>query len=98
MIANPQIPAFRYDPYSKKVTRERYDHARMRKIRQKEIEKATRSTHNNSEGAAWGLILGTLGRQGSVGQMTVGGPAESTTYQLSVLRHFKSRRQIRIQT
>ncbi|KAG8834984.1 Diphthamide biosynthesis protein 1 [Serendipita sp. 400] len=30
MIANPDIPAFRYDPYSKKLTREWYDHHEMR--------------------------------------------------------------------
>jgi 2-(3-amino-3-carboxypropyl)histidine synthase len=26
MIANPSIPAYRYDPYSRLLTRERYDH------------------------------------------------------------------------
>ena len=27
MIANPSIPAYRYDPYARVFTRERYDHA-----------------------------------------------------------------------
>jgi len=67
MIANPQIPAFRYDPYSKKITRERYDHKRMREIRREEIEKAIQSTRMSD--TTWGLVLGTLGRQGNTGQM-----------------------------
>lgn len=33
MIANPDIPAFRYDPYGKRMTRETYDTDRMRSIR-----------------------------------------------------------------
>ena len=33
MIANPSVPAFRYDPYSKKLTRERYNHKDMRTAR-----------------------------------------------------------------
>ncbi|KAG7470627.1 hypothetical protein MATL_G00115780 [Megalops atlanticus] len=58
MISNPDIPAYRYDPYSKVFSREYYDHKAMRMIRQQAIEKA-RSAQK------WGLILGTLGRQGS---------------------------------
>ncbi|TRY93459.1 hypothetical protein DNTS_005319 [Danionella cerebrum] len=58
MIANPEIPAFRYDPYSKVFSREYYDHEAMRATRLKTIERA-RSAQS------WGLILGTLGRQGN---------------------------------
>ncbi|XP_035241594.1 2-(3-amino-3-carboxypropyl)histidine synthase subunit 1 [Anguilla anguilla] len=58
MIANPDIPAYRYDPYSKVFSREYYDHKAMREARQKSIERAR-------SGQRWGLILGTLGRQGS---------------------------------
>uniref|UniRef100_A0AAY4EX45 2-(3-amino-3-carboxypropyl)histidine synthase subunit 1 n=1 Tax=Denticeps clupeoides TaxID=299321 RepID=A0AAY4EX45_9TELE len=58
MIANPDIPAYRYDPYSKIFSREYYDHEAMRENRLKAIEKA-RSAQR------WGLILGTLGRQGN---------------------------------
>ena len=58
MISNPRIPAFRYDPYEKKFTREFYSHEEMRGMRQEAIEKA-------SKAEKFGLILGTLGRQGS---------------------------------
>ncbi|KAJ8280792.1 hypothetical protein GJAV_G00059020 [Gymnothorax javanicus] len=58
MIANPDAPAYRYDPYSKIFSREYYDHKAMRESRQKAIKEA-RSAQR------WGLILGTLGRQGS---------------------------------
>ncbi|CAG8677558.1 14399_t:CDS:10 [Funneliformis caledonium] len=58
MIANPDIPAFRYDPYSKKFTRERYDHTEMHSLRKHAIDLAKRAKK-------FGLILGTLGRQGS---------------------------------
>ncbi|KAG7272183.1 hypothetical protein CRUP_036897 [Coryphaenoides rupestris] len=58
MIANPELPAYRYDPYSKVFSREYYDHDAMKAIRLRSIEWA-RSAQR------WGLILGTLGRQGS---------------------------------
>ncbi|KAJ3186830.1 hypothetical protein HK101_009557 [Irineochytrium annulatum] len=58
MIANPTLRAFRYDPYSKRLTRERYDHATMRRLRTGAVD-AARGARNV------GLIMGTLGRQGS---------------------------------
>ena len=58
MIANPSLPAFRYDPYEKKFTREYYGHEEMRGMRQEAITKARNAQK-------FGLILGTLGRQGS---------------------------------
>nr|XP_056720980.1 2-(3-amino-3-carboxypropyl)histidine synthase subunit 1 [Euleptes europaea] len=58
MIANPGIPAYRYDPYSKVFSQEHYDHERMQDSRKEAIRKA-------SHASKWGLILGTLGRQGS---------------------------------
>ena len=58
MISNPQLPAYQYDPYSKKFTREYYDHELMRKTRRSAISEA-------SSAKRFGLILGTLGRQGS---------------------------------
>jgi len=58
MIANPSINAYRYDPYSKVFSREYYDHDLMKKNRKNAIEKAV-------EAETWGLILGTLGRQGN---------------------------------
>ena len=59
MIHNPHIPSFfKYDPYSRKLTRESYDHAQMLQIRHEAVEKARGAE-------CWGLILGTLGRQGN---------------------------------
>ena len=58
MIHNPRLPAYRYDPYSRKLTRETYDHDEMSDLRKKAI--------NSARGAKkWGLILGSLGRQGN---------------------------------
>lgn len=48
----------RYDPYNKVFSREYYDHEAMRATRLQAIERA-RSAQR------WGLILGTLGRQGN---------------------------------
>ncbi len=58
MIANPTLPAYRYDPYSKTITRELYDHPAMRTRRRDAVNTA-------KEAKFFGLILGTLGRQGS---------------------------------
>jgi len=58
MIANPAIKAFKYDPYSKEFTQEFYDHDTMKKNRLAAINTASKSSR-------FGLILGTLGRQGS---------------------------------
>ena len=33
LVANPSLPLYRYDPYSKTITRERYDHDRMHSLR-----------------------------------------------------------------
>lgn len=80
MIANPHIPAFRYDPYSKKLTRERYNHTEMQTVRDNAIQMARKSlavlSQNRystvEEGAPlWGVVLGTLGRQGSFKQLQV---------------------------
>ncbi|KAF8164994.1 putative diphthamide synthesis protein-domain-containing protein [Crassisporium funariophilum] len=79
MIANPRVPAFRYDPYSKKLTRERYDHQEMQTVRDQSVQTARRSivafsqelaTKEENHGPPlWGVILGTLGRQGSFKQL-----------------------------
>eukprot|EP01135_Chromosphaera_perkinsii_P001315 Nk52_evm42s164 gene=Nk52_evmTU42s164 len=58
MIANPEIKAYRYDPYSKVFSREYYEHEEMHSLRKSAIEKA-------SKAKTFGLILGSLGRQGS---------------------------------
>jgi 2-(3-amino-3-carboxypropyl)histidine synthase len=77
MIANPSVPAFRYDPYSKKLTRERYDHREMHAVRDDAVQTARKSiaaftrAEATSEVPLWGVILGTLGRQGSFKQLQV---------------------------
>eukprot|EP00877_Chromochloris_zofingiensis_P009316 jgi/Chrzof1/4638/Cz14g21010.t1 len=58
MIANPTVPAYRYDPYSRQLIIEKYDQKGMRAARRKAIECA-RHAHR------WGVVLGTLGRQGN---------------------------------
>jgi 2-(3-amino-3-carboxypropyl)histidine synthase len=58
MIHNPLIPAYRYDPYSRKLTRETYDHEEMHGLRRQAITQAKKAKK-------WGLILGSLGRQGN---------------------------------
>ena len=58
MIANPRLSAYRYDPYAKVFSRECFDHDLMRKTRRNAILKAATAKK-------FGLILGTLGRQGS---------------------------------
>ncbi|KAF2309395.1 hypothetical protein GH714_001902 [Hevea brasiliensis] len=58
MIANPDISAFRYDPYLGKLFLEEYDHQGMKETRKRAIERAR-------EAKSWGIVLGTLGRQGN---------------------------------
>uniref|UniRef100_A0A915EX95 2-(3-amino-3-carboxypropyl)histidine synthase subunit 1 n=1 Tax=Echinococcus canadensis TaxID=519352 RepID=A0A915EX95_9CEST len=58
MLANPTLPAYLYDPYNKVLTHESYDHALMRTNRRRSIETAQSAQR-------FGIILGTLGRQGS---------------------------------
>ena len=60
MIANPSLKAYRYDPYSKVFSKESYDHHLMKTNRRNEITKALASNDKS-----WGVILGTLGRQGN---------------------------------
>ena len=58
MIANPSVQAYQYDPYSKVISRENYDHHQMKITRREAIVQA-------SGAKTFGLILGTLGRQGN---------------------------------
>jgi 2-(3-amino-3-carboxypropyl)histidine synthase len=64
MIANPSLPAYRYDPYSRKLTRETYSHHEMLSLRSAAITTATSAKK-------WGLILGALGRQGNPHTLTL---------------------------
>ncbi|KAJ3357275.1 Diphthamide biosynthesis protein 1 [Entophlyctis luteolus] len=74
MISNPRLAAYRYDPYAKKFTRELYDHAAMRRMRSaaiSSVESRVRAAGENgdktdcSRKGLVGIIIGTLGRQGS---------------------------------
>ena len=56
---------FRYDPYSKKFTKEEYEHEQMLRNRKSAIETASKAT-------TFGMILGTLGRQGNPKVLEVG--------------------------
>jgi 2-(3-amino-3-carboxypropyl)histidine synthase len=60
MIKNPQLKFYQYNPYSMKITEEAYEHAQMHEIRYSEIKRAR-------EAQMWGIVFGTLGRQGNQG-------------------------------
>jgi diphthamide biosynthesis enzyme Dph1/Dph2-like protein len=62
MIHNPSIPAYRYDPYSKVLSRQHYDHDDMKATRRAATEAAAEVAAQRGK---FGLILGTLGRQGN---------------------------------
>ncbi|THC92244.1 hypothetical protein EYZ11_008276 [Aspergillus tanneri] len=64
MIHNPTIPAFRYDPYSRTLSRETYYHNEMHTLRKDAIGAA-------KSAKKWGLILGSLGRQGNPNTMSM---------------------------
>lgn len=64
MIANPSLPAYRYDPYSRTLTRETYSHNEMLSLRSTAITAARTAKK-------WGLILGALGRQGNPHTLTM---------------------------
>jgi 2-(3-amino-3-carboxypropyl)histidine synthase len=70
MIANPTVPAFRYDPYSKKFTRETYEHKEMKTIRGDAVKSARKGLKGGGAGN-WAVTLGTLGRQGSLSVLKV---------------------------
>eukprot|EP01116_Phalansterium_solitarium_P007440 TRINITY_DN20100_c0_g1_i1.p1 TRINITY_DN20100_c0_g1~~TRINITY_DN20100_c0_g1_i1.p1 ORF type:complete len:449 (+),score=140.11 TRINITY_DN20100_c0_g1_i1:63-1409(+) len=63
MISNPHLQAYRYDPYSKVFSREKYETEQMHAMRKQAIETA-------SSARKFGIILGTLGRQGSTRVLT----------------------------
>lgn len=56
MIHNPEIPAYKYDPYSRKFTIEEYDFKQLDDVRREAVNVARK-------GKTAGLILGSLGRQ-----------------------------------
>ncbi|OCK80840.1 hypothetical protein K432DRAFT_352250 [Lepidopterella palustris CBS 459.81] len=64
MIANPLLPAYRYDPYSRRLTHETYAHTSLHTLRRTAILSARKA-------CTWGLILGSLGRQGNPHTLTL---------------------------
>jgi len=60
MIQNPSVFFYRYDPFSKKLFHETYGHEEMHNNRRTAISRA-----RNAQSV--GIILSTLGRQGSIG-------------------------------
>lgn len=64
MIHNPTIPAYRYDPYSRTLSRETYSHDEMHTLRRDAINIA-------KSARKWGIILGSLGRQGNPNTMAM---------------------------
>ncbi|SCV05412.1 LANO_0H06920g1_1 [Lachancea nothofagi CBS 11611] len=63
MIHNPEIPAYRYDPYSRKFTIEKYNQKQLVQVR-------TEALSISKRGKTFGLILGALGRQGNLATVT----------------------------
>ncbi|CAL5056446.1 unnamed protein product [Urochloa decumbens] len=59
MIANPGVKAYRFDPFLGVLVLEEYDHVGMKQARKAAVLAARKAK-------SWGVILGTLGRQGSV--------------------------------
>lgn len=64
MIHNPTLPAYRYDPYSRRLTHEIYDHDTLLSDRSHAVSQARKARK-------WGLILGSLGRQGNPHTLTM---------------------------
>ncbi|KAF2636522.1 diphthamide biosynthesis protein 1 [Massarina eburnea CBS 473.64] len=64
MIANPSLPAYRYDPYSRRLTHEVYEHTSLYSLRRSAILTARKA-------GTWGIILGSLGRQGNPHTLTL---------------------------
>ncbi|KAE9555688.1 hypothetical protein FO519_001159 [Halicephalobus sp. NKZ332] len=58
MIQNPSIPAFQYNPYSRRLTKEDYGFDVMVRNRANAVDTARKS-------GCFGLIQGTIGRQGN---------------------------------
>lgn len=62
MIANPDLPAYRYNPYNKELTHEHYAHDEMLAQRTVAVKRMQKIINSN---LPIGIIVGTLGRQGS---------------------------------
>ncbi|ELA41948.1 diphthamide biosynthesis enzyme Dph1/Dph2 domain-containing protein [Vittaforma corneae ATCC 50505] len=58
MIRNPALNFYKYCPFTRKLSQEFYDYEKMKVFREREIKRAF-------EGRSFGVILGSLGRQGN---------------------------------
>lgn len=58
MIRNPGLSFYKYCPFTRKLSQEFYDFPKMKEMRELEIARALR-------GRTFGVILGSLGRQGN---------------------------------
>lgn len=58
MIRNPALNFYRYCPFTRRLSQEFYDHEKMKSFREREIRRAF-------GGRSFGVILGSLGRQGN---------------------------------
>ena len=58
MIRNPTLNFYKYCPFTRKLTKEFYEFQKMKQTRESEIDKAF-------SGKSFGVILGSLGRQGN---------------------------------
>ena len=72
MISNPHVHVFyRYDPYGKTLTTESYDHHQMQSLRWDAIQQTrttlvrASTTNNTTTTTTFGILMGTLGRQGN---------------------------------
>ena len=67
LISSPSLRAhtYRYDPYARKLTHESFAHEEMHSLRSQAIRTAKRTLNASAHPRTWGLILGTLGRQGN---------------------------------
>ena len=62
LMANPDLPVFRYDPFTNRIFTEFLSMNELKRTRLAQMKKAL-----SGKTKRIGLILGTLGRQGSVG-------------------------------
>eukprot|EP00923_Selenidium_pygospionis_P011239 GHVN01019479.1.p1 GENE.GHVN01019479.1~~GHVN01019479.1.p1 ORF type:complete len:457 (+),score=41.16 GHVN01019479.1:1215-2585(+) len=75
MIQNPTVEFFRYDPFTKNFLRESYAHDILHRNRQAAIHSVlntvnlhvTSASNERRKASVVGLLMSTLGRQGSVG-------------------------------
>ena len=69
MMRNPRVKFYRYDPYGRALTLEEFGYRDLLKLRKEavaQVRKLLVRAHKGEQDITVGLVLGTLGRQGSV--------------------------------